>query len=396
MRAFSYSWDRVPRTSLALFLAGVFCLFSTVGFVGDIAVLGLQPKIRLVLSVLVSGGFAMVYAVSGFRLRERWWMGVVPLFIVHFTVQNQIARHWPSWPRPRQMDADALARMTDRLGSDGLAIVFATVAGYICFLIFSITEGRRYFRVHAEMELAAEIHRVLVPPITTRLGGYEFYGRSQPSGEVGGDLIDLVGDDRGWMAYIADVSGHGVAPGVVMAMVKSTARAELTSGRQSGQLLARLNAVLYPLKKPNMFVTMAYLAENGQGLEFALAGHPPILHYHAGSGEVSELQCSNLPVGIVEQTPFAASSFTAGPGDTFVLITDGLLEIEDKAGAEFGMAGVKAALTQHAGQPLERLWESIVGAAQQHGKAGDDQSLLLVRRRSASTDVASAAAQGAQ
>jgi serine phosphatase RsbU (regulator of sigma subunit) len=49
-----------------------------------------------------------------------------------------------------------------------------------------------------------------------------------PSGEVGGDLVDVFQTDRGWIAYIADVSGHGVAPGVVMGMVKSAARSSNT------------------------------------------------------------------------------------------------------------------------------------------------------------------------
>lgn len=84
----------------------------------------------------------------------------------------------------------------------------------LCLLYVFISEGRRYFSVHAEMELASEIHRVLVPKIETRIGDFEFCGRSLPSGQVGGDLIDLVQNREKWIAYIADVSGHGVAPGV--------------------------------------------------------------------------------------------------------------------------------------------------------------------------------------
>jgi serine phosphatase RsbU (regulator of sigma subunit) len=61
------------------------------------------------------------------------------------------------------------------------------------------------------MELAAEIHHILVPAIDTKIGEFEFYGRSVPSGEAGGDLIDVFQNDHGWIAYVADVSGHGVA-----------------------------------------------------------------------------------------------------------------------------------------------------------------------------------------
>jgi serine phosphatase RsbU (regulator of sigma subunit) len=47
------------------------------------------------------------------------------------------------------------------------------------------------------------------------------------SGDVGGDLVDLVEQDKGWLGYVADVSGHGVSPGVVMGMFKSDADGDL-------------------------------------------------------------------------------------------------------------------------------------------------------------------------
>ena len=142
------------------------------------------------------------------------------------------------------MDAAAIAGLQRRLAVDGYAIIIATVIGYICFLVVNIKEGRRYFRVQAEIELATEVHRILVPPIETRLGAWEFYGRSSPSGDVGGDLIDLAGHADEWVAYVADVSGHGVAPGVVMGMVKSAARMLLSSGDDATHLAPRLNEVI--------------------------------------------------------------------------------------------------------------------------------------------------------
>ena len=160
---------------------------------------------------------------------------------------------------------------------DGMAIIFAITVGYVCFAYVSITEGRRYFRVHAEMALAAEIHQVLVPAIDSKASDFDFCGSSLPSGEVGGDLIDVFQNNRGWIAYIADVSGHGVAPGVVMGMVKSAARMQLSSAEKTDALLEHLNSVLLPIKKPETFVTFAYLAWNGERLEYSTAGHPPIL-----------------------------------------------------------------------------------------------------------------------
>jgi serine phosphatase RsbU (regulator of sigma subunit) len=80
-------------------------------------------------------------------------------------------------------------------------------------MTFIRREGSRYLRDHTEIALAKAIHRILVPSIDTCSSTFEFYGASAPSGEVGGDLIDLVGDDLDWIGYIADVSGHACPPG---------------------------------------------------------------------------------------------------------------------------------------------------------------------------------------
>jgi hypothetical protein len=371
----------IPWKSSALFLLGVFFIFTTVGFANDAMEMGRQSVLRLVLSVLFYSLFAILYAVTGVILRKRFWMALVPIFILENVTLSLLAKFLPELPQPVPMTAADIARLHSRFVLDGYAIILGVVLGYACFVYVTIAEFRRYFRVHAEMQLAIEIHHVLVPDIDSRIGGFEFYGRSLPSGDVGGDLIDVFQDDRGWIiAYIADVSGHGVAPGVVMAMVKSAARMQLSSSEKSADLLERLNSVLYPIKKPDMFATFAYLAWNGERLESSLAGHPAILHYHAATNEISEeAACSNMPLGMFAPQPFTSGPVHCAPGDLFLLLTDGLLEVANAKGQEFGLAGVKAVLSAHAGDPLPSIFQSVMDAAKHYGHAADDQSLLLVR-----------------
>jgi phosphoserine phosphatase RsbU/P len=278
------------------------------------------------------------------------------------------------------MDAAEIARLHDRLSFDGFAIMLAVALGYACFVYVTVTDGRRYFRVHTEIELATEIHRVLVPAIDTKLGGYEFYGRSSPSGEVGGDLIDLAGSEDHWVAYVADVSGHGVAPGVVMGMVKSAARMLLSSGDDTRHLLPRLNEVLYPLKKPDMFVTFCFLARNGDGLRVGLAGHPAILHFSARTNAVTQLECPNMPLGILPSVDFASSETRTEPGDVFALYTDGFLEPANAAGEEFGIMRLQGELQKHGKEPLDVICRSLQESVARHGAQFDDQSLFMIRK----------------
>jgi hypothetical protein len=373
-------WQKFPRSSMLLFLLGVFFIFCTTGVATDIFATGRQTLPHFFLSVVFSGGISMVYAIAGFGLREKFWKAFLPILAVQIFLSAWINRAFPNIPRPAQMDSAAISHLENRLAIDGFAIVFATVLGYICFLVVTVREGRRYFRVQAEIELATEVHHILVPPIETTLGNFEFYGRSSPSGEVGGDLIDLAGSAENWVAYVADVSGHGVAPGVVMGMVKSAARMLLSSGDDATHLAPRLNEVLYPLKKPDMFVTFCFLAKTRDGLRLGVSGHPAILCFSARTNEVAQYQASNMPLGILPEGEFASSEVQSEPGSVFALYTDGFVETADANGEEFGIGRLQAEFQKHATEPLSEIHTALVASLRRHGPQFDDQSLLLIRQ----------------
>jgi hypothetical protein len=368
-------WKTVPRTSSITFLVGVFFIFSIIGFASDISEMGRQSALRLTLDVLISGIFPVFYAIAGFALRKKSWKAIVPLFAVHFVLINVIGNVLAD---PPVLAAD-MAHLQGRLSFDGAAITLAVAVGYASFLYATITESRRYFRVHAEMELAAEIHRVLVPAIDAKLGSFQFYGYSAPSDEVGGDLIDVVGAESRWVAYLADVSGHGVAPGVVAGMVKSASRMLLSSDESSLHLQTRLNEVLYPLKRPDMFVTFCFVDCHAGRLHFGTAGHPAILHFSAKTNAVAQLECSNFPLGIMPDGEFATAELQTEEGDVLALYTDGLLEAANAAGEEFGIKGLERELQEHGREPLSVICHSLQASVARHGAQLDDQSVLLIR-----------------
>jgi len=373
-------WRTVPRKSLAIFLLGVFFIFATVALAGDVAASGRQPLLRLVLSIFATSFFCTCYAVAGFSLRGQWWKAGAPIFVAHYATLYLINRWTPAESQPAQATVSELARMEGRLGWDAIAIIAAIGLGYTCLVYSSVIEARRYFRVHTEMELAKEIHQVIVPAIEAQMGGFEFYGRSVPSGEVGGDLIDVAGSEEQWVAYVADVSGHGVAPGVVMGMVKSAARMLLSSGEDSTHLMPRLNEVLYPLKKPDMFVTFCFLSRAEDKLRIGLAGHPAILHFSAKTSLVQPLECPNMPLGILPSGEFLTSEIPSEAGQVFALYTDGLLEAANAAGEEFGLERFQAEFVEHGKEPLSAIYDSLHESVKRHGAQFDDQSVLLVRQ----------------
>jgi serine phosphatase RsbU (regulator of sigma subunit) len=360
----------MPPSSYFLFLAGVFAIFIPGGLLTDIPVLGANPPLRLAFSALLSGGMAVVYTLTVRQGRRL----ILPVIGIHILLATQFGRL--AGPLGPALTGEALRA---RLAADVNGSITAIVVGFILLSQLIRRDGARYVRVHAEIALAGNIHRLLVPRIDRRIGRFEFCGTSSASSEVGGDLVDLVESPSGWTSYVADVSGHGVAAGLLMGMAKSTIRTQLRGSGSLDSLLETSNAVLSDLKAPTMFVTFAGLQWTDPALRFTLAGHLPILRYSAADDDVEELSQPQLPLAMFEDTTYVSSEAPYGIGDVFVILTDGLTEVFDAADQEFGLDRVKALIKEHARTSLPQLEERLLDAVRRHGPQLDDQTLLLIR-----------------
>jgi hypothetical protein len=364
----------LPFRSLLPLALAIATLFAVLGPVTDLFDGGTLPAQIVVRNTLFSSMVAVGYALGWMR-RNVWLFVLTAAANVTWAVMG-------SQGLLRGGTQLAAADVPLRLEHDGLAIILLTMSSYSCFLRFINGTASHYLRVRAEMELAHGIHQVLVPAIETRQGDFEFFGVSAPSGEVGGDLVDVTAAERdGWFGYVADVSGHGVSSGVVMGMFKSALRMRLRQGGAVSALLDDLNAVLYPLKNSAMYVTAACVRGGDQGaLEYAVAGHLPILHVRVDGG-VDEVTTPQVPIGMFEQYTFTSASIACARGELLALITDGLTEVFDRSDRELGIDAVKRLLAASAGRPLREIADAIVAQSRAHGAQLDDQTLLLIRRR---------------
>lgn len=339
--------------------------------------LALYPQrltpLAILTNVFVMGAFALGYA--GASIVRRHWL--IPLLAITEGIVFTFANAYFLSNAPRLVAAGSPLRA--QLIIIGIGSIVSVVLGYTLFVLFFARQGALLFRARTEITLAGEIHRALVPAIAHDWGGFQIYGASMPSGEVGGDLVDAFGDAQGWTAYIADVSGHGVSAGLLMAMFKTAVRT--TAGTAAPDvLLQEVHRALYPLKTPNTFATAGVLQYREGALELALAGHPPLLRYSQRTRQIAEYPSSDMPVGILPEQSFSSTAINCEPGDVLLLLTDGLSEVFDKAGKELGIEPIKSALAKHAALPLPELFAQLRQVALDGGRQEDDQTVLLVRR----------------
>lgn len=366
-------WRTVPPMPMALFLAGVFCLFGTVGILDTALNPGVLSPLWTMTVVLISGGFAAGYAFAGTRHMPKVILLLIPCQIAAIVLLlKNVPRAAPRFDIPQALKQSIVL--------ENVGAMVLVVGGYAFFTAFLALEGKRYFKAHTEIKLATDIHRALVPSLAMQIGKFELLGVSQPSGNVGGDLVDVIQEGGHWLGYVADVSGHGVPAGMLMAMVKSAVRMHWAQGQNASSLMDRLNSVVGAVRVQDMFVTCGYLQyDGGSSLRFALAGHLPILHFNAAAGSVVERSVVNYPLGLLPQAEFETSELQCSPGDVLLILTDGLTEVFDKNEMELGLEGLKRVLRDSAAQPLEQVSQSLRSAALRHGPQSDDQTMLIVR-----------------
>ena len=365
------------RSRLILFTA-IFFTFGSVGFIDDVfSVRDLKPWPLVLVHVIYVGLVAVgyIWAIS----TTRWLIPVAMAF--HIAVPKWILpalRQWVGGATPAQSFSDVLVQ--HRLEWDGIGCIICIALGYAVFIRFIAWEGRKHLRLRTEIGVAQRMHAALVPPVAVETSRFEVFGRSEPSTEVGGDLLDVVELDNGLVICVADVSGHGVTAGSIMGMVKSAVRMRLLTSDSLAGLLNDLDGVVRQICDPGMFVTFAGARFDGSNeAELALAGHLPILHWRRATGSVVAIESATPPLGVVAGQRHAPAHATLERGDLFVFLTDGLTEVTDRGGEELGLAGVEAALRNCAERPLAEIYSLLLASARAHGPQIDDQTLALVR-----------------
>lgn len=364
-------WRALPLRRAAKLFAAVFFVLAGIPFFLDIVAYRSFPLLLLLLVAILSGVCHVLVIVS--ELRRPHWMFLPMLAILALYISLGRSPAIVEDPNSRER----------RVVFDAICLFAGVMLGYRLFLNFTNTEGLAYVQLETELALAHQIQKTLVPPVSYRGMGLEAFGRTLPSAAVGGDLVDLVVGPQSVFAYLADVSGHGIPAGVLMGMVKSSIRQAVLVDLVLPSMLETVNAVLPSVKEPDMFVTLAALRFEGTGpvetVEFTLAGHPPLLHYHQSAHEVTRHAMIQFPLGLVADPGYLSERVSCGPRDVFALVTDGLIDTLNKRDEEFGLPRLERLLLENAQRPLPQIFDALIAAVSAFGPQQDDRTILLVR-----------------
>jgi len=244
--------------------------------------------------------------------------------------------------------------------------LFLLAIAIVMFLRFTRI-SREQARAAAEFEAAREIQQRLVPASLPALPGFHVEAAYLPAQEVGGDFYQVLEQRDGYaLIVVGDVSGKGLKAAMTGALAIGALRTLADENLSPGALLSRLNRQMLTAQESG-FITCLCVRISLQGsVTMANAGH--LSPYRRGE----EIKVdSGLPLGLTADADYSETHLELAPGDTLMLLSDGVVEAMNDEHQLFGFERTRAISTQSAHQ--------IAAAAQAFGQE-DDITVLTLKR----------------
>ncbi len=114
-------------------------------------------------------------------------------------------------------------------------------------------------RIEFDIKTASKIQASILPERDPSLEGYEVISYFHPAKEVGGDYYDyLYLTDSQLGIVIGDVSGHGIAAGLLMSMAKSCLYNQVKTSSRVEDVLFAMNNMVHELLQKRLLMSFCY------------------------------------------------------------------------------------------------------------------------------------------
>lgn len=226
-------------------------------------------------------------------------------------------------------------------------------------LIHSLQEAVE--KLQDDVAAAAKIQKALVPVSTPQGFRDKVNWIYEPSYNVGGDIFDFIKlNDEKELIYLADVAGHGVKAAMLSVIFHRFVEDYVENIKNQGEKLelSKLIRALednFKFDKFDLFITTVAVVidRKNMRIEIGNAGHPSPFFMKKKDRKtffVNDPVESMLGLGLVEGK---TKVLEINRGDRIYLFTDGVIEVVNSSGTQFGLENLKKNLEKNIWSKLE-------------------------------------------
>ena len=234
-------------------------------------------------------------------------------------------------------------------------------------------------------EIAAEIQNTLQPKRLPDLPEVGFGFFFQPTKGICGDYCDVILARRDRIALImADVAGKGMLSSMVMISLRAILHLVTNTTKDAATILDWVNKGITGKINVDHYATLTYVSYSADTheLEYANAGHQPMLLWRSAEKKIERIHQNSDPIGVERTSAYSEIKLTVEPGDIIILYTDGLVEALNAEGVQYGVGGLSKVVAENEDAPAKDIAAAVkhdlknfLGSATMH----DDQSLLVMK-----------------
>jgi len=270
---------------------------------------------------------------------------------------------------------------------ESLAAALSSLTGVAVQRQMLLEEYAEKQKLRRDLSIARDIQQSLLPKENPRVEGFDVAGWNKPADETGGDCYDFFDLPGGRLGLLlADATGHGIGPALVVSECRACLRSLAATTDDLGAVMSRTNELLYEDLGGGRFVTLFFgvLDARKGRIDYLSAGHGPLMVYRRSDGSCCTLPATTVPLGImagIDAT--AAEPVTLGPGDMFIVVTDGFFEWADAEGEQCGVERLFDVVRRNPGASAADLIRLMHEAVTEFGRGtaqADDLTAIIIRR----------------
>lgn len=246
-------------------------------------------------------------------------------------------------------------------------------------------ERGRYEAVQRELDQARQIQLAWLPRPEQSPLALDVAALNVPASQISGDFYDwFTLPDGRHVITIGDVTGHGLPAAFLMATTQLLVRNAMLKLESTDACLREVNQTLCIQKFAGQFVTLCIILVDTQEneMEIASAGHPYPLAIRPDGVEALAVE-PGLMLGVDEYETYQAQHFVFHQDATLLLYTDGIVEMFNPHGEQYGIQRLETLLQSNAALTTAQSVISHINQALHNFAAGfapvDDLTMVSVR-----------------
>ena len=236
-----------------------------------------------------------------------------------------------------------------------------------------------------QLQIARDAQMRLLPEKDPHIPGYDIAGICLPADEIGGDYYDYLATRRDHLAVVvADVSGHGIASALAMTAFRGLLRTHANRKLSASSIGQMINQLLPDFTSDSHFITMSFgiLNLKDNRMTFVSCGHPPALLIHK-DGRTEELKINGPALGIYTSVNYNNESMHLTEGDILVMYTDGVMELENLHGENFGIDRLREVILKNKENAAKDLIRQVIRETKKFSGFEtylDDFTLVIIKK----------------